>query len=148
MGVFPSDVKLLKNVKLIHLFSAGADKLVDTPVWEETTIPITNSSGVHGPQISEWVILQMLANNHKQKLLLEWQKKHYWGKHAEVGWVRDYVGQRLGVLGYGAIGRQSKRFPSSGILIQFQDKVLTGGISGPSFYSLGHGCYRLHGISP
>ncbi|KAE9377192.1 D-isomer-specific 2-hydroxyacid dehydrogenase-like protein [Stipitochalara longipes BDJ] len=109
LTILPSDVKYLKNTKLIHLFSAGADRVVDTPVWNETTIPITNASGVHGPQISEWVILQILANNHKQKLLLEWQKKHYWGKHAEVGWVRDYVGQRLGVLGYGAIGRQTAR---------------------------------------
>jgi phosphoglycerate dehydrogenase-like enzyme len=119
-------VKFLKNVKLIHLFSAGADRLVGTPVWKATTIPITNSSGVHGPQISEWVVLQMLANNHKQKVLLEWQKKHYWGKHTEVGWVRDYVGQRLGVLGYGAIGRQSKLFLSSSAFMQISRmKILT-----------------------
>jgi phosphoglycerate dehydrogenase-like enzyme len=50
----------------------------------------------------------MLSNNHKQKKLLEWQQKHYWGKHTELGYIKDYVGQRLGVLGYGAIGRQSK----------------------------------------
>jgi hypothetical protein len=114
LGAISADVKLLKNIKLIHLFSAGADRLVNTPVWNETKIPITNSSGVHGPQISEWVILQMLSNNHKQKTLLEWQQKHYWGKHTELGFIKDYVGQRLGVLGYGAIGRQSKLIPSIG----------------------------------
>ena len=111
LGAISADVKLLKNIKLIHLFSAGADRLVNTPVWNETKIPITNSSGVHGPQISEWVILQILSNNHKQKTLLEWQQKHYWGKHTELGFIKDYVGQRLGVLGYGAIGRQSKLIP-------------------------------------
>ena len=111
LGAISADVKLLKNIKLIHLFSAGADRLVNTPVWNGTKIPITNSSGVHGPQISEWVILQMLSNNHKQKKLLEWQQKHYWGKHTELGFIKDYVGQRLGVLGYGAIGRQSKLIP-------------------------------------
>ena len=92
----------------MHLFSAGTDRLPETPIWKDTNIPITNSSGVHGPQISEWVILQVLANSHRQKQLLEWQKKHYWGNHRDIGPVVDGVGQRLGVLGYGAIGRQSK----------------------------------------
>jgi phosphoglycerate dehydrogenase-like enzyme len=119
-------VKLLKNVKLIHLFSAGADRLPGTPVWKETNIPLTNSSGVHGPQIAEWVIMQILTQNHKQKLLLEFQKNHHWGTHTEIGWVKDWVGQRLGVLGYGAIGRQGKlKFPSACLynLIRASDAV-------------------------
>lgn len=97
---------MAKNFKLIHLFSAGIDKLSDTHVWKDTEIPITNSSGVHGPQISEWVIMQILSHSHKEKLMLEWQKKHEWGTFKELGALRDCVGQRLGVLGYGAIGRQ------------------------------------------
>ncbi|KAA8576431.1 hypothetical protein EYC84_006555 [Monilinia fructicola] len=75
----------------------------------ETKIPITNSSGVHGPQISEWVILQILSHSHKEKIMVEWQKKHIWGSSKELGALRDSVGQRLGVLGYGAIGRQAAR---------------------------------------
>lgn len=98
--------KQAKNLKFIHLFSAGADRLSETPIWEDTDVPFTNSSGVHGPQIAEWVILQILSASHKQKQLVEWQKKHIWGKSADIGTVRDGVGQRLGVLGYGAIGRQ------------------------------------------
>lgn len=38
--------------------------------------------------------------------MVEWQKKHIWGSSKELGALRDSVGQRLGVLGYGAIGRQ------------------------------------------
>jgi phosphoglycerate dehydrogenase-like enzyme len=98
---------------LIHLFSAGTDRLPETPIWKETDIPLTNSSGVHGPQIAEWVILQILSHSHREKLLVELQKKHIWGSHQEIGFIRDCVGQRLGVLGYGAIGRQSKISPSS-----------------------------------
>jgi phosphoglycerate dehydrogenase-like enzyme len=52
--------------------------------------------------------MQILTNSHRDKLLLEWQKKHIWGEHADVGPIKDSVKQRLGVLGYGAIGRQSK----------------------------------------
>jgi phosphoglycerate dehydrogenase-like enzyme len=86
------------------------DRLVDTPLWKETTIPVTNSSGVHGPPISEWVISQILNHVHHARLTLEWQKKHVWGSYKELGVVKDLVGQRLGVYGYGAIGRQSKSF--------------------------------------
>ena len=108
LSTLPSNPKIAPHLKLVHLFSAGADRLPDTPIWKETDITLTNSSGVHGPQISEWVNLQILNHSHKEKLLLEWQKKHTWGSSSELGWVRDYVGQRLGVLGYGAIGRQSQ----------------------------------------
>lgn len=101
--------KQAKNLKFIHLFSAGADRLPETPIWKETDIPFTNSSGVHGPQISEWVILQILSASHKEKVMVEWQKKHIWGNQSELGSIRDSVGQRLGVLGYGAIGRQTGR---------------------------------------
>ncbi|RDW66437.1 D-isomer-specific 2-hydroxyacid dehydrogenase-like protein [Coleophoma cylindrospora] len=105
----PRNLKLIPNLKLIHVISAGVDRLAETPIWKETNITITNSSGIHGPQIAEWVILQILANAHKEKTMLEWQKRHHWGSQAALGTVVDGVGQRLGVLGYGAIGRQAAR---------------------------------------
>lgn len=98
--------ELAKHIEFIHLFSAGSDHLIHTPIYTDTDILLTTSSGIHGPMISEWVILQMLSNAHKQKLLLEWQRQHKWGAHVEMGELRDSVKQRFGVLGYGSIGRQ------------------------------------------
>lgn len=109
LTTLPPNTTIAKNLKLIHLASAGANHIANSPIWKETDITLTNSSGVHGPQIAEWVIMQILSHAHKEKLLVEWQKQHKWGKHTEVGFVRDSVGQRLGVLGYGAIGRQTAR---------------------------------------
>jgi phosphoglycerate dehydrogenase-like enzyme len=51
--------------------------------------------------------MEILSHSHKEKKLIEWQKEHKWGSHRDIGWVKDAVGQRLGVLGYGSIGRQS-----------------------------------------
>jgi phosphoglycerate dehydrogenase-like enzyme len=62
--------------------------------------------------IAEWVVMQILSNSHKQKLLLEWQREKKWGPHSEMGGLKDSVGMRLGVLGYGSIGRQGK-FPKA-----------------------------------
>jgi len=109
LSILPPKLDIINNLKLIHLGSAGANHIAESPIWKQTDITITNSSGVHGPQIAEWVIMQILTNSHKEKLMVEWQKQHKWGKHADVGSVRDSVGQRLGVLGYGAIGRQTAR---------------------------------------
>lgn len=108
LAALPSDPKIAPNLKFIHFFSAGTDHVTNTPIYKDTNIPLTTSSGIHGPQISEWVIMQILSYSHKEKKLIEWQKEHKWGSHRDIGWVRDSVGQRLGVLGYGSIGRQSE----------------------------------------
>lgn len=96
----------MPNLKFIHFCSAGTDHINKHPIYTSTSIPLTTSSGIHGPMISEWVVLQILANSHRQKLLLEWQREHKWGTHAAMGALKDSVGMRLGVLGYGSIGRQ------------------------------------------
>ena len=98
----------MPNLKFIHFVTAGINHIANSPIYTDTDIPLTTSSGVHGPQIAEWVVMQILSNSHKEKLLLQWQKDHEWGKHADIGLTRDSVGQRLGVLGYGSIGRQSQ----------------------------------------
>lgn len=104
---FPPSLAAVPNLKLVHLLSAGANQMFNTPIWKESDIAITNSSGIHGPQIAEWVLMQILSHSHQQKLILQWQKEHKWGSHNELSYVKDIVGQRFGVLGYGAIGRQS-----------------------------------------
>ncbi|PVH83242.1 D-isomer-specific 2-hydroxyacid dehydrogenase-like protein [Cadophora sp. DSE1049] len=109
----PPSLKIVPNLKLLHLFSAGANHIFQTPIWKDTDITITNSSGVHSPQIAEWVMLQILSHSHQEKILLQWQKEHKWGAHSELNFVQDGVGQRLGVLGYGAIGRQTARICSA-----------------------------------
>lgn len=111
LAALPPSLEVIPKLKLIHLISAGANHLAETPVWKETDIPFTNSSGIHSPQIAEWVIMQILSYSHQQKILLQWQKEHKWGPYSDLNLVQDGVGRRLGVLGYGAIGRQSTRSP-------------------------------------
>jgi phosphoglycerate dehydrogenase-like enzyme len=109
----PPDPSLVPNLHLIHVLSAGVDRLYSSPIWNEIDITITNSSGVHGPQIAEWVILQILSHSHRQKLLLELQREHIWGSDKVPREQQDGVGQTFGVLGYGAIGRQAARIAHS-----------------------------------
>jgi len=97
---------------LIHFFSAGTNHIAHTPIYTSTNIPLTTSSGIHGPQIAEWVILTMLAHSHHYSFLHQWQVDHNWGKgtHAKtLNSLKDKAGQRLAILGYGSIGRQVAR---------------------------------------
>ncbi|KZF25309.1 hypothetical protein L228DRAFT_280560, partial [Xylona heveae TC161] len=100
------------KLELIQFFSAGINHIVNTPIYQDSEIPLATSSGIHGPQIAEWVLMTLLAHNHKQKLLLKWQTEHRWpdgNTKQSLGSVADLAGKRLGVLGYGSIGRQVAR---------------------------------------
>jgi len=94
------------------VFSAGTNHIAKSPIYTSTSIPLTTSSGIHGPQIAEWVILTALVHSHHYSLLHSWQENHEWGKgnaQTTLNTMKDKVGQRLGVLGYGSIGRQVAR---------------------------------------
>lgn len=100
------------KLELIHFLSAGTNHIAYTPIYTDTNITLTTSSGIHGPQIAEWVILTALAHSHHYHLLHSWQLQHRWGegnKSTTLRNLRDKAGQRLGVLGYGSIGRQVGR---------------------------------------
>ncbi|OBT76295.1 hypothetical protein VF21_03343 [Pseudogymnoascus sp. 05NY08] len=100
-----------KNVKFIQLTSAGVNHLAAHPIFTSTSIPITTTSGIHGPPISEWVALQILADSHLQRTMYKWQSERRWVRAAGDSTLgfRDSVGRRVGILGYGSIGRQSAR---------------------------------------
>jgi phosphoglycerate dehydrogenase-like enzyme len=83
------------------------------PIFTSTTIPICSTSGIHGPPISEWVALQILADSHLQRTMYQWQSERRWPRAAGDSTLgfRDSVGRRVGILGYGSIGRQCKSPP-------------------------------------
>ncbi|MCJ1242849.1 hypothetical protein MMC30_000044 [Trapelia coarctata] len=113
LSALPPNAALVPNLKLIHFFSAGTNHISSHPIYTDSKIPLTTSSGIHGPQIAEWVILTSLVSSHSYHSLHEWQKAHTWGtpgsQHSRLCSIRDNASQRLGVLGYGSIGRQVGR---------------------------------------
>lgn len=84
------------------------DHLVNNPIFKDSHIPFTTSSGIHGPPIAEWVIMNWLVSARKYSILYEGQKAHRWEKgYAWMQETEDQVGKKVGILGYGSIGRQS-----------------------------------------
>ncbi|TGZ84469.1 hypothetical protein EX30DRAFT_336993 [Ascodesmis nigricans] len=106
---FPDNLARFPKLKLVHFLSAGIDHVVKRELFKESKIPLTTSTGIHGPQIAEYVFGMVLALTHHVPKLLRWQREKHWGMHhgkGGYGKVFDLAGCTLGILGYGSIGRQ------------------------------------------
>ncbi|KAL7934343.1 hypothetical protein V8C35DRAFT_302328 [Trichoderma chlorosporum] len=95
------------NLEYIQLQSAGANHVLNHPLIRETDIALCTASGVHGPQIAEWVVTTFLAFQHQIFRYVNLQRQSRWHKLEEP--MNDAVQQRVGILGYGAVGRQTAR---------------------------------------
>jgi phosphoglycerate dehydrogenase-like enzyme len=95
------------NLKFIQFFSAGINHVANSPYYTDSKIPLLSANGVHGPQIAEWVVMMELVHHHNYVKLYEQQKEKKWLQMTGMATV-DRVGKRVGILGYGSIGRQGE----------------------------------------
>lgn len=107
-NVLPEDPKTqTPNLKFVHFYTAGINHIADKPIYKDSDVTLTTSNGIHGPQISEWIIMTMLVQSHNYNHWHDLQKQRKWDSKTKP--VDDMVGQRIGILGYGSIGRQTGR---------------------------------------
>ncbi|CAM1501474.1 Fc.00g034580.m01.CDS01 [Cosmosporella sp. VM-42] len=110
---FPSKEQA-SNLEYVQLLSAGCNHAMGKPIFEDTDISFCTANGVHPPQIAEWVISTFLAFQHhpyKPEVYDHWenQKREVWVEPISDEDTEDAVDLRMGVLGYGSIGRQCAR---------------------------------------
>jgi phosphoglycerate dehydrogenase-like enzyme len=97
------------RLKWLQTHSAGVDYLLDTPVWESDLI-VTSLNGVHTVSMSEYVLAMMLAFRWKVPKLLRFQAQSEWPKDRWEHFIMPELrGSTLGIVGYGAIGRELAR---------------------------------------
>ncbi|KAI8686680.1 hypothetical protein NCS56_00328500 [Fusarium sp. Ph1] len=98
------------HLQYVQLTSAGANHIVDRPLFSGTNIPFSTANGVHGPQIAEWIVSTFLTFQHHLKDYWKLQEEAKWKRlHQNPEDAEDTVGKRIGILGYGSIGRQTAR---------------------------------------
>ncbi|KAI0430492.1 hypothetical protein F5Y09DRAFT_307638 [Xylaria sp. FL1042] len=98
------------RMQLVQLQSAGANYVLDKPLFKDTKIPFCTANGVAGPPISEWVICTYLAYQHCIPHYLDNMRDGNWERnYGDNMKIMDAVARRVGILGYGSIGRQIAR---------------------------------------
>ncbi|KAM0329495.1 hypothetical protein ACHAQA_004804 [Verticillium albo-atrum] len=100
--------ELIPNVRFVQLSSAGADRWLDHDLYLNPEVAFCSANGVHPPQIAEWVIGTWLSHQHRFLHYHDSQREGSWANRLAYP-VEDSVGLRMGILGYGAIGRQCGR---------------------------------------
>lgn len=107
----PFDIALMPRLRWGQVDSAGVNLLHNTSLWK-SDIPITSANGVHAVQIAEHVLAMLLAHAHHLPLAYRLQNHAQWasGSQQLKAFVSPEIrGKTLGILGYGAIGREVAR---------------------------------------
>ncbi len=94
-----------KNVKWIHSFSAGMDRVL-TPEVIKSPVLVSNSSGVLAIPIAEHVMSYVLIFSRGFLRSLENQKKHLWQRDDTLA---ELHGKTILIVGMGKIGGEVAR---------------------------------------
>jgi phosphoglycerate dehydrogenase-like enzyme len=100
---------LAPKLRWLQFPGAGVDGLKPTGILDAGSgIMITTAAGIHASTICEYVFGSMLMFNWNWAQMVRLQDKHVWARSAS--WYkldrRELVGQTLGIVGVGNIGRQ------------------------------------------
>lgn len=100
------------RLKWAQVHMAGVNTLLDHPIFTESAVALTTSSGVHATLVAEYAITMLLALAHHVPRMVEWQATGVWPPD-EQRWPlflpSQVRGAALGVIGYGSIGRELAR---------------------------------------
>ena len=98
------------GLRWVQMENAGIDHIHNTPLWA-TTLPIASANGAHLPHLPEYVLTMLLAWAHRVPELLALQAQAHWFPSKDIHqlWPRPVAGRTLGIVGYGAIGREIAR---------------------------------------
>src|SRR5207253_1275610 len=97
------------RVRWIQLTTAGLDGMMDSPVWAQAGVQVTNTTGLHARAIPPWVLAIILQHAHKLEGLWRYHESRDWSGARNELRGRVLSGQTLGVLGLGSIGRECAR---------------------------------------
>jgi phosphoglycerate dehydrogenase-like enzyme len=92
------------------MHSAGVDNVLDHPLYTESEVMFTTTSGIHGIPMAEYILSMMLSVGHHVPRMVEDKAQHLWTPDR---WKRfmpsELYGATLGIVGYGSIGRQTAK---------------------------------------
>ncbi len=107
--VFPTPAEA-PRLRWVQLHQAGIDSLLEQPLYTNSDVTFTTSSGIHAVPIAEYVLGQMLALSHHFVEMVEDKASAIWATQRWNRYVpQELFGATVGIVGYGNIGRQVAR---------------------------------------
>lgn len=98
------------RLRWVQLHSAGADHIVDEPLFTDTDIAFTTTSGIHTINMAEYTMAQILSYAHHLPEMFEDKQDGTWPEDRWGRYLPDELhGMTLGIIGYGSIGREIAR---------------------------------------
>jgi len=93
-------------LKWIHVSGAGVDGIL-FPDFCASGILLTNSRGIHGPQMAEWTLGALLHMSQDFTEVAAWRQDHQWKPHKQHMTRERFILERKRALivGFGAVGR-------------------------------------------
>jgi phosphoglycerate dehydrogenase-like enzyme len=108
----PRDLARAPRLRWVQLHMAGVNALHDHPIYTQSAIPLTTTSGVHAATIAEYAVTVLLALAHRVPRMVAWQATGGWPPDAQrwsLFLPAPVRGATLGIIGYGSIGRELAR---------------------------------------
>lgn len=97
------------RLRWVQLLSAGADHVMDRPMFDGD-VALTTTSGIHAPNMGEYVLGLMLSWTYQLPRALDLQRRPKWPEQAtRVFRPRELRDQTVGIVGYGSVGREVGR---------------------------------------
>jgi len=114
----PRDLRRAPRLRWVQVHMAGVDALQDHPLYTDSAVAITTTSGVHAATIAEYALAVILALAHRVPRMEAWRVKGGWPPDAQR-WPLfvpiELRGATLGVIGYGSIGRELARMATTAL---------------------------------
>lgn len=98
------------NLRWVQIHSAGVERALARPVFQNSGIKLTSASGIHAVQMSEYSLAVMLHFHYRFDEMIALKARSTWpGNQYELFRPHGLRGLTLGVVGYGSIGRELAR---------------------------------------
>lgn len=102
----PANLGEMRRLRWIQLGSAGYTQLAGLPL-KAMGVRVSNASGVNDVPIAEWCLLMMLAWERDFPAQVRLQQER--GYRRDARFQAELRGRRVGIVGYGSIGRAVAR---------------------------------------
>jgi len=104
------DVEKVPNLCWMQSYLAGIDNLVDNPLLNSEKIAVTSMSGANALQVAEHAVALLLALLRQVPLMDELKFDSKWPDEKQnLFSPQELHGSTVGIVGYGAIGREVAR---------------------------------------